>query len=56
MSTSYPNYIECSDSTNRFEGFVFDNFMLNGMTLTESNWIKAGRFETKNLTAPVFKE
>ena len=55
MSLGYPNYIECADATNRFDGFVFDNFRLNGTKLTEANWIEAGRFVTTNLVAPVFE-
>ena len=54
MSRGYPNYIECADSTNRFDGLVFDNFRLNGTELTEANWLEAGRFITTNLAAPVF--
>ena len=51
----YPNYITCADSTNPFDGFVFDNFMLNGVKLTASNWMSAGNFVITNLTPPVFK-
>jgi hypothetical protein len=54
MSRGYPNYIECADANNRFDGFVFDDFTLNGMRLTESNWIQAGNFVTTNLVAPTF--
>ena len=56
MSKGYPNYIECGNSTNMFEGFVFDNFALNGVKLTTANWIKVGRFITRNLHAPTFKD
>jgi hypothetical protein len=53
MGKGYPNDIECADATNKFDGFVFDNFTLNGVKLTESNWIKVGRFVIKNLVTPV---
>jgi hypothetical protein len=55
MGRGYPNYIECSDPTNRFDGFVFDNFRLNGARLTEANWVNEGNFVIKNLVPPVFK-
>jgi hypothetical protein len=54
MSQGYPNYIECADATNQFDGFVFDDFTLNGVKLTGSNWITTGRFATKNLAVPTF--
>ncbi|HUA64930.1 MAG TPA: hypothetical protein VME24_03720, partial [Alphaproteobacteria bacterium] len=50
----YPNYIECADPNDKFDGFVFDRFMLNGTTLTESNWIEAGNFVVTNLAQPRF--
>ena len=54
MTRDYPNYIECADANNKFDGFVFDNFTLNGTTLTESNWIQSGNFVTANLHTPKF--
>jgi hypothetical protein len=54
MSKGFPNYIEGGAATNKFDGLVFDNFTLNGVKLTESNWINAGRFVITNLVAPVF--
>jgi len=54
MSRGYPNRIECGDPANQFGGFMFDNFTLNGVSLTASNWIKAGRFVTRNLLTPSF--
>jgi hypothetical protein len=54
MSRDYPNYIECADANNKFDGFVFDDFTLNGTKLTESNWIQTGNFVTTNLVAPKF--
>ena len=54
MRRGDPNYLECADPTNPFDGFVFDDFMLNGVELTKSNWIKAGRFVVKNLVPPAF--
>jgi hypothetical protein len=51
----YPNNIECADSTNQFDGFVFDNFMLNGVKLTAANWMSAANFVITNLAPPVFK-
>jgi hypothetical protein len=55
MGLGYPNYIQCADAANPFDGLAFDNFRLNGTTLTETNWVKVGRFVTKNLAGPVFK-
>ena len=55
LGRAYSNYIECSDSTNKFDGFVFDNFTLNGVKLTESNWMGEGRFIIKNMVTPTFK-
>ncbi|MGH7940199.1 MAG: hypothetical protein ACREFR_03905 [Limisphaerales bacterium] len=54
MARGYPNYIECADARNPFDGFVFDDFILNGMKLTETNWIRVGRFVTTNLVEPQF--
>ncbi|MGH8023485.1 MAG: hypothetical protein ACRED1_07875, partial [Limisphaerales bacterium] len=54
MSRGDSNYIECADPRDKFDGFVFDNFTLNGTQLTRSNWIRAGRFVITNLVAPVF--
>jgi len=54
MSWGYPNYIECADSTKVFDGFLFENFRLNGAELTGTNWLKAGRFIAKNVAKPVF--
>jgi hypothetical protein len=54
MNRRYPNYIECADANNKFDGFVFDDFALNGTKLTESNWIQAGHFVVTNFVAPKF--
>ena len=54
MSRDYPNYIECADATNKFDGFVFNDFTLNDAKLTSLNWTTAGRFVTQNLAAPTF--
>ena len=54
MTLDYPNYIECAVANNKFDGFEFDNFALNGKVLTESNWIQAGHFVVTNLVAPKF--
>lgn len=51
---NYPNYIQCNDPSNRFDGFVFDHFKWNGVTLNPSNWIATGRFVITNLAPPVF--
>ena len=50
----YPNYIECADANNKFDGFVFDDLTLNGTKLAESNWIQIGNFVTTNLVTPKF--
>jgi hypothetical protein len=55
LGTGYPNYIECRDPTNSFDGLVFDNFTLNGVKLTESNWVTEGNFIIKNTVLPKFK-
>ena len=55
LDKAYPNYIECADATNRFDGLVFDNFTLNGVKLTESNWVTEGNFIIKNTALPEFK-
>jgi hypothetical protein len=54
MKRSYPNYIQCADGNEKFDGFVFDNFTLNGTKLSEANWVQAGRFVVTNLVAPRF--
>ena len=54
MGRGYPNYIQCADGNNKFDGIVFDDFVLNGTKLTEANWIEAGRFVVTNLVAPRF--
>lgn len=48
MTSGYPNFIECADAAKPFDGLVFDDFTLNGTRLTETNWLAAGRFVTKN--------
>lgn len=55
MRRGYSNFLECADPTSQFDGFVFDNVLINGTKLTQSNWTKTGRFVTKNLVTPVFK-
>lgn len=54
MNRHYPNYIECADTHNKFDGFAFDDFILNGVKLTKSNWIEAGHFVITNLVEPAF--
>ena len=54
MGRGYPNYIECAESNEKFDGFVFDHFVLNGTELSEANWVQAGRFVVTNLVAPRF--
>jgi len=54
MTRGFSNHIQCADPTRPFDGFVFDDFVLNDVNLTESNWIGAGRFVTKNLATPRF--
>lgn len=55
MRLGYANNLECADATNKFNGLVFDNFKLNGVKLTESNWLREGNFNLKNIVTPVFK-
>ena len=55
MGDGYSNYIICSDSTKKFDGLVFDNFIFNGTKLTPSNWISVGNFQVENIIAPQFK-
>ncbi len=54
MSRGYPNYIECASSDEKFDGFTFDNFVLNGTKLSEANWIQEGNFVVTNLVEPKF--
>jgi hypothetical protein len=54
LNCGYPNRIEGTDPSAKFDGFVFDHFKLNGVELTESNWIRAGHFVITNLVAPKF--
>ena len=54
LGLGFTNYLQCADAAQPFDGFVFDNFELNGVKLTESNWLAAGRFVTTNLVAPRF--
>ena len=49
------NYIEGVSEDYIFKNFVFDNVVLNGVKLTEENWITQGNFEIKNLENPTFK-
>lgn len=49
------NYIEGVSDNYTFKNFVFDNVILNGIKLTEENWITQGNFEIKNLENPTFK-
>lgn len=55
MSKGFNNYIIGNDPANKFDGLVFDNFLLNGTRLTSSNWISLGRFQTGNIETPVFR-
>jgi hypothetical protein len=55
MGDGYSNYIICSDSTKKFDGLVFDNFIFNGTKLTSSNWISVGNFQVENIITPEFK-
>ncbi len=54
MSQGWSNCIESGNATSPFDGFVFDNVVLNGVKLTESNWIKMGHFEINNMATPAF--
>lgn len=54
VSKGWSNHIEGSDAANPVDGFLFDHVALNGVSLTASNWMGAGRFVTKNLAAPTF--
>ncbi len=49
------NYIEGVSDDYIMKNFLFDNVKLNGIKLTEENWITHGNFEIKNLENPTFK-
>ena len=55
MDEGWSNRIEGGNIADPFDGFVFDHVVLNGLTLTQSNWQRLGRFEVKNLAAPIFQ-
>jgi hypothetical protein len=55
MSKGFGNYIICSDPAKKFDGIVFDNFILNDIKLTSPNWMSTGNFEVNNIVAPEFK-
>lgn len=54
MSWNFYNYILCNDLSENFDGFVFDNFVINGTKLTAENWLTVGNFNIKNLVEPEF--
>ncbi|MDR2057887.1 MAG: hypothetical protein LBP83_06340 [Dysgonamonadaceae bacterium] len=49
------NYINGVSDDYIMKNFLFDNVNLNGVKLTEENWITQGNFEIKNLELPTFK-
>ena len=55
MEKGFSNYIIGNDPNNKFDGLVFDNFLLNGTKLNATNWSTIGKFVTGNLEIPVFK-
>lgn len=55
MNSNYQNMIIGNDPNEYFDGFVFDNFMFNGIKLSQSNWLEITGLQTANLTKPEFK-
>jgi hypothetical protein len=55
MGKGFNNYLVCNEPQKPFDGLMFDNFLLNGVKLTASNWMQEGRFQTKNIVAPEFR-
>lgn len=55
METQFQNEIIGNDPSEYFDGFVFDNFIFNGVKLTQQNWLKTTNLIVENLTAPDFK-
>lgn len=52
MNTSYQNSIIGNDPGEYFDGFVFDNFLFNGVRLTQENWRETTAVATQNLVTP----
>lgn len=55
MGTEYQNMIIGNDPNEYLEGFVFDNFVFNGVKLTKSNWLQTTGLITERLQEPEFK-
>ena len=55
MGTEFQNIIIGNDPNEYFDGFVFDNFVFNGIKLTKSNWLQTTGLITERLHEPEFK-
>lgn len=55
MNTEYQNMIIGNDPNEYFDGFVFDNFIFNGIKLTQLNWLEITGLIQEKLVTPIVK-
>ncbi len=55
MNTSFQNSIIGNDPARFIDGFVFDNFLFNGVKLTQSNWLEVTGLNISKFAQPEFK-
>ncbi len=55
MGTEYRNEIIGNDPNRHFDGFVFEDFVFNGVKLDEGNWLETTGLATDRLVTPVFR-